>query len=100
MPRARSHEHAPHGNVVPIAGRVEPLRCSHCRSCDVVQVDLIECVYRVQGVREPGIRVLVDIGGREYDHEAIADQYYRCRECASEWPLDPGTVFMDSGADR
>lgn len=83
------------GNVCPIEGWVEPLRCALCGGGDIVQVDLIECAYPVLGVRKPWDAVVIEPAESTLDVTAVGQQFYRCRDCESEWDVEPGTQFTE-----
>ena len=82
-------------SVTPIRGWVQPMRCPQCGGQDLVQVDLVECVYPVIGVRRPRGLVLIDIEASSVNATAIGAQFYRCDACDHEWPLDAGTLFAE-----
>ncbi len=83
------------GNLFPIEGWTEALACPQCNGHEVSQVDLVECEYPVQGVRKPWGIVVVDPAESTLDVTAVGQQFFRCRDCDTEWPVDPGTRFMD-----
>jgi hypothetical protein len=80
--------------VIPL----DPVRAYACRRCGrtecVVQVDTVEALYPVHGERRLAREVLVDPDEARVDLEAIDRQFYRCRRCQHEWPLEPGTRFV------
>ena len=80
--------------VIPL----DPARAMPCRRCgrkgSVVQVDTVEAIYPVHGARRMTREVVVDPEEVRVDFEAIDRQFYRCRRCQHEWPLDPGTRFV------
>jgi len=84
------------GNVIPIEGWSEPMRCPQCAGERVVQVDMVECAYPVSGVRRPWCVVELDADDPEVDAAAIGEQFYRCEDCEREWPVEPGTLFIES----
>ena len=84
------------GNLVPIEGWLEPLRCPQCGAETIDRVDLVEAVRPVAGARRPWGVVQLGSGPARVDLAAIAEQLYRCRECESEWPVEPGTRFLVS----
>ena len=80
--------------VIPL----DPTRQMACRRCGrrgcVVQVDTVEAVYPVRGERRHRREVLVDPAEVHVHMQVIDRQFYRCRLCQHEWPLDPGTRFV------
>ena len=82
------------GNVVPIEGWVEPMRCPECEGSRILQIDLVECAHRVTGVRKPWGIVVVDMAHGRVDRRAVRSELFRCRECGHEWPVAEGTAFM------
>ena len=100
-PPAASSERQPRrrsGNVLPIEGWTEALACPQCDSDDIGQVDLIECEYPVHGVRRPWGIVVIDPAESTLDVTAVGRQFFRCRDCENEWPVEPGTRFMEPDA--
>jgi hypothetical protein len=83
------------GNLFPIEGWVDAPRCPQCGGRRISQVDLIECLYPVRGVRKPWGIVVIDPAESTLDATAVGGQFFRCRDCETEWPVEPGTRFME-----
>ena len=84
------------GQVLPIRGWNRPLRCPCCRGEDILQVDVVECAYPVRGERRPWGFVVVDVSASSLDPSATHAEFFRCRECRHEWPVESGTRFVDA----
>ena len=87
----------PRGNVLPIAGWVEPLRCGQCASDGALRIDLVECEHSVRGGRRPGDAVIVDEASARVEQGRVAARFFRCTACDFEWPVQPGTRFTEPG---
>ena len=84
------------GNVLPIEGWNQPLLCPACDSSELLQIDVIECAYPVRGVRRPWGFVLVDVAASSLDPAATHAEFFRCESCDHEWPVEPGTRFVEA----
>ena len=70
------------------------MRCPQCHADSIDQVEMVEAVYPVTGVRRPWDLVHVDHGDPRVDLSAVGERFYRCRQCETEWPVEAGTQFI------
>ena len=83
-------------NVTDIDSFLQRLSCPRCSGQDISQVDQLEFAYPVAGVSRKRV-IHLDLAESRTGVAPTADPFFRCHLCRNEWPVDPGTEFVERG---